>query len=233
MKNTSLLPPSGRDLEVYRRLHVEGCSTREVALSMQVSQTRVCQIAEKVGQYLTTVAPAKDDQQRDKQLAVAEQVAALRVDFLYGAALQSWRKSQGTQTTTRKLASAMKAPVTVKTTRNSPGDSRYLLLAARLAMMAAKLPAACLELLVGEGEEEADDESAVAAPSPNGDCSAQNAAASDSHEMPDKTAVNSVNWPTNRDCSPDAITPAVKAPPLNRKERRARNKLLQQKLGKG
>ena len=205
---------------------------------MQISQSRVCQIAEKVGQYLTSVAPTKDDQQRDKQLAVAEQVAALRVDFLYGAAVRGWRDSQGTQTTTRELISATKTAVTVKTTRNSPGDSRYLLLAARLAMMAARLPAACLELLVGrngdESDLEGDDECETAAVySPIGDCSAQNAAASDSNEMPGKDAANSANWPTNRDCSPDAITPAAKAPPLNRQQRRARNKLLQRKLGKG
>ena len=249
MKNQTPLPPSGRDFEIYRRLHVEGCSTRAAALAAGLSQTRVCQIVENVGNYLTTVAPVKENQPREQQLAVAEQVASLRVDFLYGATLQSWRESQGTQTTTRELISAMKAPVTVKTTRNSPGDSRYLLLAARLAMMAARLPAACLELFaVGEEDDT----------SPVGDCSGRNAACSDDvdsalglplvsrfrDEVYEPTANQPphdrreifapVQQPERREQT-DVLSfaPAPKSPPLSRQQRRAQKKLLARKLGKG
>jgi hypothetical protein len=93
---TSPTPPTGRDFEIYRLRFVEGCSTREVAAAVRLSQTRVCQIANEVGSYLTAVAPANDAEARERQLTVAEQIASLRVSFLYGAALQSWRASQGT-----------------------------------------------------------------------------------------------------------------------------------------
>ena len=251
VKNTNSWPPSGRDFEIYRRLHVDGCSTREVAETTKLSQTRVCQIADKVAGYLLSVVPAKEDKTREQQLVVAEQIASLRVSFLYGGALQSWHDSQGTQTTTRKVVSATQPPVTVITTKTTPGDGRYLLLAARLAILASRLPMPSLEFYAAEADEAdetdtADVGNAAADNPPIRACSAVNEESSP--EAVSAAVQPNVSRLVDDVCAPTAdrttnehltlFTPVQQpskqpSPPLSRQQRRARNKLLERKLGKG
>ena len=96
--------PDARDLEVYRLAKVERQSTRVIAQILGVSQTRVRQLIDRAEAFLVAVAPdGKDKQVRGKCVRVAEQLAAERVDFLYGEALEHFRQqgdeAAATQTT--------------------------------------------------------------------------------------------------------------------------------------
>jgi len=138
------LPPSWRDFEAYRLVKVEHQSTREAAKTLRISQTRICQVIERVAAYLVQIAPAAmAEEQRPQMLYLAEQLAAERVNYLYGAAVESYRESSRPVKTVREVTTAVNRNV-VTTTRSSCGDPRYLLVACRLAERAVGLPAPTL-----------------------------------------------------------------------------------------
>lgn len=146
----STLPPTWRDFEAYRLVKIERRSTRGAARELHLSQTRVCQLVSRVAEFLIETAPAVDDEvQRKKQLYVAEQVAAERLDHLQKEAMAGFNRSREA---VRVIGNSM-AP---------GGDVRFLSLAARLSVMAAKLPAPKLCDVLFAPEFAAEDEAAWA-----------------------------------------------------------------------
>jgi len=127
-------PPSGRDFEVFEAVILGGKSTREAAEQFRVSQTRVCQLVERVRDWQAEVLPAESDSD-ERRLRLAKILAAGRLDHLYGEMMQAWRRSQGEMKKTR----SSRFGDDVTTTFFSPGDPKYALAAMRLATAAAAL----------------------------------------------------------------------------------------------
>lgn len=166
-KTQQKLPPGERDFQVYRLVTIEQKSTRTAAKIAGVSQTRVCQIVERVAEFLIATAPTTEDPARkQQQLNVAQQAAAEQIRYLSQQAMRCFQKSIGPKTTVRQAADG--SPLT--TTRQSDGDCRYLFAVAKLAVIGSKLPLAGM-LGGGETGDEAL-ETAEAAPTPtDGACS--------------------------------------------------------------
>ncbi len=142
--STLKMPPSGRDFDLFRRVKVEERSPRQVAGECKLSPHGVFQAVNRVSEYLCEIAPGSEEQ-RPQRLSIAEQVASERIDFLCSCAMQAWRDSQGVHSITREHAGDGLQPTTkVTTTKNSQGEIRYLLTAARLTMFGAKLPISTL-----------------------------------------------------------------------------------------
>jgi len=137
MSVTCKLPPSGRDFEVHRAVVVGGKSTREAAEQFRLSQTRVCQIVERMRAWQAEVLPAEAPLTEDDGLRLAKNVAGARLDFLYCEVMDSWRQSHGQVTQTRSPRFGDE----VTTTKTSHGDPKYLLAAMRLSKAAAELGA--------------------------------------------------------------------------------------------
>ncbi len=153
------LPPSWRDFEAYRLVKVQQKSTRAAAKELGVSQTRVRQVIERVAAFLIETAPGSDDaERRERGLQVAEQVAAERVDFLYGQAVQCFKRSKGVHETIRVIEVEGKPTVTIGITREDYGDVRILMSAAKLALFGTKLPMPCLATGIEVEEEDGDEE---------------------------------------------------------------------------
>ena len=131
--------PSERDFEVYRLVKVESKTTRAVAEIAGISQTRVCQIVQRVLDYLLETAPSGEVQSRQQQrLYLARELAEQRLEYIYGEAIAAYRRSQGPQKTVRTLSNGLGAAVTTTTVKHSDGDGRFLILAGRVAEMAQK-----------------------------------------------------------------------------------------------
>jgi len=150
MSVTSKLPPSGRDFEVFSAVVMYGKTTREAAEQFKLSQTRVCQIVERVRQWQTEIAPEDSQISDQRLLQFAKVVAAGRLDYLYGETTEAWRRSQGEVKRTRDSAYGNH----VTTTTTSFGDSKYLVAAMRLAKAQAELGVSALLLCPPEEEEE-------------------------------------------------------------------------------
>src|SRR5262245_49685356 len=105
-------PPSVRDFDVYRRIAIYGLSTRQVAQEHHLSQTRVRQLADRVGDWIAQVLPHFDITE-ENGLRLARQVAAERLDFFYSQAMHGW---------------------------NVGNNPRSLALALRITMAQARLP---------------------------------------------------------------------------------------------
>src|SRR5262245_40259477 len=103
MSNDLRLPPSGRDFDVFSAVMVGGQTTRQAAAQFKLSQTRVCQIVERVHAWQAQVLPADSPLPEERQLRLGKQMAAARLDHLYGEMMEAWRKSQGE---TKKIRSA-------------------------------------------------------------------------------------------------------------------------------
>ena len=73
MATNERLPPSGRDFEVYQLITVERKATRDVAKEAGISQTRVCQIVQRVGEFLVEVMPPGTEGDKERQIRVGEQ----------------------------------------------------------------------------------------------------------------------------------------------------------------
>lgn len=188
METQVQLPPSWRDFEVYRLVKVQQKSTRATAKELGISQSRIRQVIERVAAFLIETTPGADDpERRERGLFVAEQVAAERVNFLYGLAVRSFQRSKGVHETIREIEVEGKPTVTIGITREEYGDIRILMSAAKLAHFATKLPmpmlAAGIEIEEVEDEEEAADEEVESVEEtdlvgqamvnhPNGQCSA-------------------------------------------------------------
>src|SRR5687767_8431780 len=107
------LPPSGRDFEVYRLATIGEMPTRQIAAEVKISQTRVVQIVSRVAKYLLEVCPGVDEgEQHAKRLGLGMQIAAERVDHLYGMALKCFRATQGKQIVIREVGGAGRPNVT-------------------------------------------------------------------------------------------------------------------------
>ena len=115
------LPPGERDFELFRFVRVELHSTRAAAEVFRISQTRVRQVVSRVVEYLLATAREGLEEDEDEpagSLAVAEQIARMQLEHLYHKAMEAWRKSQET----------------------SLGQTKFLSLAARIALALAKVP---------------------------------------------------------------------------------------------
>jgi hypothetical protein len=245
-------PPSEKALEAMRLIDVEQRSTREAAEKVGVSQTRVRQLADQARGFLVGMSPAvKDDGLLNRQLHVAEALQLERLKYLYRLAMRSFRRSCGVRTTTRVVPDGLGTKETEITT-DSYGDVRYMAMAMRISGEMAKVPDSGLlnrawlaaagdageEGLKGGGDEEGEGEESGAMENPPvGDCSgaAQQAAArggkgavgvdvNDAMEATwEEIEAEFEQW--KRDNLPPA-QPAEQVP-LNRKERRARQRELE------
>jgi len=160
------LPPTPRDWQAYCLVKIQLQTTRETAEQLHISQTRVCQLIERVVEFLNDVAPGDESPEaRSRRVYIAESVAAERVDHLYGQALRSFQASVGPQAIVRETPSDFGPPRTSTTIRTSAGDVRMLAAAARLALIGGKLPVnTLLPMLPDEIADEIDSEEETSPP---------------------------------------------------------------------
>jgi hypothetical protein len=90
--STSLsLPPTARDFLVYQRVVIEAVSTCQAAAEFSLSQTRIRQLVQRVSRWLTENLPPQDEATDAAYLRHAQHVAADRLSFFYGEAMEGWR----------------------------------------------------------------------------------------------------------------------------------------------
>lgn len=142
MVTSQPLPPTGRDFEIYRRVRVDLWSTREAAAEAEVSQSRVCQIVRKVAKFLEEATPSEHDEKEDRRRRahVAEQLAAERVEAMYGRAVRSFDMSIRI--------------VPPSQGKSNFGEQKYLFAAGRLGHLTGKLPVSAIGYGSMEEEEE-------------------------------------------------------------------------------
>jgi len=87
------LPPSQRDFEVYRFVKIEHHSTRQAAGQFNISQSRVRQVLAAIVEYLVDTVPVDEEGKCVERLQVAEQLAREQLEFLYGQAIEWWQHS--------------------------------------------------------------------------------------------------------------------------------------------
>jgi hypothetical protein len=151
-ETTNTLPPSGRDFEAYRLVKVERRSTREAAKLLRMSQTRVCQVVARVAEYLVDVTEPETDARREKQLAVARQVAAEEINYCKDRALLSF-DSQRTLRTVREIKDAAGKVTSVTFHRECCNEPRFLLTIARLGKISSTLPTCTLPIVARRTDE--------------------------------------------------------------------------------
>jgi hypothetical protein len=155
-ETTNTLPPSARHFEAYRLVKVERKSTRQAAKMLRMSQTRVCQVVARVAGYLVDVTEHEDEARREKQLAVARQVAAEEINYCKDLALRSFDSSR-TLRTVRETKDAEGKVTTVTFHREFANESRFLLTIARLGKISSTLPTCTLPIVARRtNEAEAD-----------------------------------------------------------------------------
>jgi hypothetical protein len=86
-------PPSQRDFEVYRFIKIEHHSTRQAASQFNISQSRVRQVLAGIVDYLVDSVPVDEEGKSLERLQVAEQLAREQLEFLYGQAIEWWQQS--------------------------------------------------------------------------------------------------------------------------------------------
>jgi len=148
------LPPSERDFELYGLVVTDGASTRAAAHAFGLSQTRVIQIRDRVAEWIASEVPPLARLTAAQRLALAADIARNRFDFLYSQAMDSWRGSKGPQTTLRAGGSGGQT----SSTRESQGEPRYLILAARIAERTVGLGAAIEKALANREQRTGDRE---------------------------------------------------------------------------
>jgi hypothetical protein len=93
--STAKLPPSVRDFEIYRYLKLECHSTRAAAREFGLSQTRVRQIAARVVEFFLESAPlTAGDEATDAQMVVAQQLAREQLEHLYARAIRTFNDTE-------------------------------------------------------------------------------------------------------------------------------------------
>ena len=128
------LPPSDRDFRVFEAVVVYRGTTRDVAERFKISQTRVCQILDKVWDWHDQVLPHQKGQTPPEHRQYAAQLlAADRLDSLYAQSMECFRESRGVQMKHRESDSGK-----CTTTTRSCGDPRYLFAAMRIALAHGK-----------------------------------------------------------------------------------------------
>ena len=190
--------PEWLDFQVFRLVKIELHSLRSAAESLQMPEVQVGEMLSRVDDFLVAgAAGADDEEQRRKQLRVSEQIAAERIDFLQRQATNGFRLSQQLD----KKAAKNGGPAF------SPGNPKFLLAAARLALMAAKLPPPRLEIMALLGNQpESSDQPETDENTPNGACSPPlESVAVARPEAADAFAVNS---------SPESVSVAGVSPEL-------------------
>jgi biotin operon repressor len=142
---------------------VEQESTRQVARELGISQTRVCQVVERVKEYLLQVTPARvSAEDLGRQCNLARQIAAAQVQHLYRKAGRDYEASKGEQTVVREVQTEGRPRTIIRTTKSGIGDVKLLDRACKFALLGAKLPVPTLASLLPD-EEAADDEEVVTA----------------------------------------------------------------------
>jgi hypothetical protein len=139
------MPPSARDFDAYRLVMVEKKSTREAAKLLRISQTRVCQVISRVGEYLVDVTEPETEERRAKQLAVSVQLAAAEIEYCKDRAQRSFDGVQRLQTI-REVRDAQGQTTCLTLTRECSHEPRYLTTVARLAIIGSKLPGCTLPI---------------------------------------------------------------------------------------
>jgi hypothetical protein len=109
---TSLrVPPTERDTIIYEIVVIYGRSTRDVAEVFEISQTRVRQIVQRVLAWIGETLPERGEIDKQRELRLAQLIAADRFDNYYSTAMDQWRqKSDG-----RSLGMLLR--ITMATTR--------------------------------------------------------------------------------------------------------------------
>ena len=154
-ETTNALPPSARDFDAYRLVKVERQTTREAAKMLRISQTRVCQLIARVGEYLVDVTEPESEERRAKQLAVAVQVAAAEIEFCKDRAQRSFDGVRKLQTI-REERDAKGQTTCLTLTKEISEEPRYLTTIARLAVIGSKLPGCTLPIGVRQTCDEED-----------------------------------------------------------------------------
>ena len=129
------LPPSARDFQVFHDVKILGCSTWREAQVFKISQTRVRQIVSRVSQWLADNLPEQTDLEREKEVRLAQHVAAERLQEMYCETMDLWRETHDS----KYLRNAMRAATAM----------------GRMGVVAGKLD----EMLVRDEEEEGKAES--------------------------------------------------------------------------
>lgn len=137
--------PSERAFEVFHLVEIAGLSTRQAAEQVGLSQTRVIQLRDAVETWIADQPSVTDTMTKEQRLRLAEYKAHERLNHLYSLALESFRHSQGVETT----RSIDKSGGVRATIRESFGRTCYLQMALRIASQQAKLPV----VLLGEGSQ--------------------------------------------------------------------------------
>jgi len=238
------LPPSERAFEVYRLIEVDGLSTRTVAQQVGLSQTRVVQLRDAVEHWVARQPSATSGLTKQQRLQAAEYKAGLRLDHLYSLALEAFRQSQGPEATSEETIRGGR----VVKTRYSHGNTRYLVMAMRIATQQSRIPTVPIVEESGPEDELNADVVPAAAIPPEEDCSpagaqqehsdvaaapasAANAVATESSAaMPSKG--KAVSEPFAADLGPvqsdlrAAGRDPFKEPVLTRKQRKRRARML-------
>jgi hypothetical protein len=156
-------PPSQRNIEIFRFLVAEAGSTREAAAQFGVSQTRVRQIARQVALWASEALPPGTEAETAGLLRVAEATASDRLQHYLTETMEQWRANH---------------------------QPKFLNLALRLTMAAAKLPERAFEMEAAAAEmweaESGDrrqesggrNQDSAFGDAPDGDCSLDRAAQS-------------------------------------------------------
>jgi hypothetical protein len=117
------MPPSGRDFQVFEEVVVNCRPTRLLAEAMEISQTRICQIVERVWEWQERVLPRVDrDAPSEMLVKAAKYLAAERLNWLYGQTIKCFELSKGQQSKRKKTFLGEESV----TTTTSQGDVRYL-----------------------------------------------------------------------------------------------------------
>lgn len=168
-----------QDLDIFHMVRVQQRNVDAVADLFRITYLEVREAVARVTERLLAAAPIDEDEagvQRRQHLS--EQIAAERLAWLFGLAVQGHRRALQDVTTTRTIGHGDTVKP-VSTTRSSGGQSRWLLTAAKLAQIAATIPAVPIHdpLLaeISRDNAAAPEDTFPADPaenSPDGDCSA-------------------------------------------------------------
>jgi len=112
MSSAFRLPPSQRDFEVYFKVAFYSVSTWRTAELFNISQTRVRQLVTLVGDWVAENLPDFGEADLQKQVRLAQHVAANRLEHQYEQAMNFW---------------------------NAEGDPKHLRQATRIAVAQARL----------------------------------------------------------------------------------------------
>jgi len=112
MSATFRLPPSERDFEVFFKVTFYSVSTWRTAELFKISQTRVRQLVTLVGDWVAENLPDVGEADLQKQVRLAQHIAANRLEHQYEDAMNRW---------------------------NAEGDPKHLRQATRIALAQARL----------------------------------------------------------------------------------------------